>query len=221
MNNTLPIEQRIARLEGRLGWLATEVKLSNCYLAFAIISGLLAIYCAYLGLGLPNHYYQAVLAVLTVAICYQKNIFARPRKIIHWAIAAVNSLSLTLLFKILIGGGVRRPLSWLLYPNISIEKGAAPDKWLDVPSLSLQWQESAASTLSFDLTVIQTFLLLITILGAFFSFQPFASLTAFFLVFVSLPALVGFNWDWVFPAMILAGLSFYLQSSELNREEQK
>ncbi len=216
--NNISLEERVARLEGKLGWKEEQVPLQGNYFLAASGCLVVGIVLGYFGLGFPNHYYQLVLAALTVALCYHRNWLATPSATIHWILAGLNTLSLTLLYKLLIGGGHRYPISWLKYPVVekSVPEGD-PSKWLNVvPDFTLQWHDSALAAWSFDLTVIQTFLLLITLIGALFEFQPFISLTAFLLILVSLPALVGFSWAWVFPAIVVTGIAFYLQTAEIN-----
>ena len=109
--------------------------------------------------------------------------------------AALNTAVLAILFKLVIGSGKRFPFDWVAYPTIT--NNPAPDgkeKWTTViPNIDLSWQPSAVAAWSIDLTIIQTFLMLITLLGALFDFQPFISLTALLLILVSIPALVAFE----------------------------
>ncbi|MEZ4749817.1 MAG: hypothetical protein R3B54_04085 [Bdellovibrionota bacterium] len=58
---------------------------------------------------------------------------------------------------------------------------------------------------------MQSFLVLLVL--AELGLQIFVSLVGFVLVLVSLPALLSFEWTWVFPALVCIGVGLYLQSS--------
>ena len=215
--NELELEERVLRLEGKLGWRERDFSLLPEMFPWALVLLCAAVFCGYFGLGVPNHAYQLALAVLFVALFYHRNWLARPTKAVHWLLAVLNTLVLSMLFKLLIGGGMRFPFSWLYYP--SIQKGAAKGEegWLpSVPEFAVNWEPSPIALWSIDLTIVQTFLLLITLIGALIDFQPFISFTAFLLVVVSIPALVSFDWPWVFPAIVAAVVGLYLQSADAN-----
>jgi len=217
----LSLAERVARLEGALGWIRIEVPLREKMFPISLGVLIVALFFAYIGLGVPNHYYQLLFALLTIALCYHQGWFALPQKSYQWSLGVLNTLVLALLFKLLIGAGTAQPLSWIRLPNITTDKVKEDGgKWLDsiTPSLNLSWETTAVSGFIVDLTIIQTFLLIITLIGAVFEFQPFASLTAFLLVVVSIPALMTFDWAWVCPALVAAGIAFYLQSASANVE---
>ena len=216
----LSLEERVARLEGKLGWRDRTVGLKPKYTFSALALLLFSLVIALKGLGLPNHYYQVVLAALTIALLYHQQWLALPQKPLEWSLAVLNTAVLSLLFKLFIGGGKRFPLFWIQYPTVQKAAQAEDTKaWTDVvPDLDLSWVPSSAAEYSIDLTIIQTFLLLITLVGALVEFQPFISLTAFLLILVSLPALVSFNWPWVFPALVAAVIALYLQSEAVNED---
>lgn len=212
----LSLEERVARLEGALGWSKTKVPLQlPLFRAACALGALSLIFCA-IGLGAPNHYYQAVFAALTIALAYHQGWFAWPQHKPHWALALLNVALLAMLYKLVIGSGVVEPFFWAKVPVVEAKE--ADGAFSLLPKAGMHWEKTALAAWSIDLTIVQTFLLLVTLVGAMFEFQPFASLTAFLLVVVSLPALVGFDWHWVFPAIISAAISFYLQSAEANVE---
>ena len=207
------IEERVARVEGALGiWDKDIVLPPKMAFAASIVVGI-SIVTAILGLGTPNHLYQIVLAALSVAVLYHREVLAKPKGLLLYLLAFLNSAVLAILFKLFIGSGVRHPFFFIKYPDIKVSK-AEDSGVLDViPEMGITWEPSSAALWSIDLTIVQSFLLIITIIGGAVEFQPFVSLTAFLLVFVSIPALVGFNWDLVFPSMIIAAVGFYLQLS--------
>lgn len=210
----LTLEERVARLEGALGWSHEKVPLGDSMFYAGGALGLFSLALCYVGLGTPNHYYQFVFAAITIALAYHQGWFALPKKTHHWALALVNVVVLAMLYKLVIGSGVVEPFFWAKVPVINSAEGG----FSMLPKANVTWQKTALAAWSIDLTIVQTFLLLVTLVGALFEFQPFASLTAFFLVIVSLPALVDFNWHWVFPAIISAAISLYLQSADSNAE---
>lgn len=197
MDQTLSIEERVARLEGGSCARATGPLTQRSFLLSLGLSAV-ALYLAFRGLGFPNHPYQAALGILTVALGYHRRWF-RPFSASHqWGLALLNAALVAMLFKLLIGGGVRHPFFWVKYP--------AFEQW------QMIWQDTPLAAMELDLTIIQSFLLLITLAGALFRFQPFVSLTAFLLVIVSIPAFASFDWQWVFPALIVGAVSLYAQS---------
>jgi hypothetical protein len=181
---------------------------------WAIPIGIAALAFGYLGLGIPQHFYQPLFAVLTLLVLYRHGHLTRENNIWHWPAVSINFLALCLLYKLLIGGGVSYPLDWLKVPNI-VTTSPSDAAWYEklVPSFRIEMLPvPKISDWSIDITKIQTLLLLATLAGAVFRFQPFASLTALALLFVSIPTLVAFQWDWVILFLVSAGASFYLQS---------
>lgn len=220
--NSLPLEQRVARLEGKLGWRNLELQIPKQFTLWSVALLGLALFFAYLGLGMPNHYYQLVLAVLTICLCYQRGWLLRAPGIGFWLTATLNSLVLATLFKLFIGSGKRFPWYWLQYPVLRSAPRQDSSMLPSIPSFELQWEPSALALWSADLTIIQTFLLLITLFGALVEFQPFASFTALLLIVFSLPALASFEWQWVFPALITAAVALYAQTPAAHqRDAQK
>lgn len=208
------LAQRVARLEGALGWGGVKTPVSQKQLLWAFAVGGVGLFLSYIGLGLPNHYYQITFSLLTIGICYHREVYQPPKTALDYSLVILNACNLTLLCKLLIGAGIRHPLFFILLPQLDSARPEEIGKWYDVmPQLSLSWEPSSAALWSIDLTIVQTFLLLVTAIGALFEFQLFSSLTAFLLIIVSIPALAGFNWDYVVPAMIAVGVSMYLQLS--------
>lgn len=215
------LEKRVARLEQRLG-LPTSTRSAPSVLdayryhpMLPLGLGLVVLVCGYLGLGLPQHYYQPLFAGLVVALAYHRKLWLIPAGHWRWAQGIVNFLILALFFKLLIGGGRGYPLSWLRVPVIKKVPRGQETPWYDqlFPQFDIEWQGIPAVTdVSFDITMIQTFLLIATLAGAMFRFQPFASLTAVILLLVSIPTFVSFNWEWVVWFLVLGGVCFYLQA---------
>lgn len=209
----LTLEERVARLEGALGWegLGRPLTLPLFFLALAF--GLVGLVLLHFSLGVPNHYYQYVLAGATVLLAYHQGWLALPRRWFEWILPAINIGLLSIASKIVIGAGERFPLYWAKFPFLAWV-GKKDKGWLKnpIPTPSLTWEPTDLAFWTVDLTVVQTFLVLLVLLGALFRFSLFASLCAFFLIIVSLPALLEFDWNWVFPAILCTGVAFYLQS---------
>lgn len=167
-----------------------------------IISATFALVCAYIGFGIPNHYYQYIFSALIVSVLYHREIFPRPKSISNWFLVVLNLLLLSMLLKLVIGGGDPKPFFWFSYPTI--EGG--------LTSFKITWQQTDMAQWALPLTTIQTFFFVITLFGSLIGFEVFCALTSFILVLLSLPALVTFNWTWALPAMITALFCFYMQS---------
>ena len=210
-NQTLSLEERVARLEGALGWISSPPPLEPVLTAGALALSTGAAYCAFEGLGLPNHYYQWVLGFLTVFLMYHRGWLRKGKGPWLYVLGLVNAVQVSMIFKLFIGSGFRKPFSWFHYPALG--QRTTEGKWWEMmPDLSMMWQPTPLAAWEIDLTLIQTFLLIVTLVGALFRFQPFVSLTAIFLILVSIPAFSEFQWSFVFPAVVLSALSLYLQA---------
>lgn len=220
MSESISLEERVARLEGRLGWRRVDYVLAKKEALASLAVLLVGAVVSLIGLGLPNHWYQPVLAILIVALCYHREWFIpAASRTLTTLLAFLNVLVISMMLKLVIGGGVRHPFFWALYPNLTPATEEVSAKWVDVvPNFALSWEQSSLALWSVDLTIIQTFLLVVTLFGALFEFQPFISFTAFLLILVSLPALAGFSWGWIFPAMILLAVALYLQSASYQED---
>ncbi|MFQ5936179.1 MAG: hypothetical protein ACE5LB_07220 [Acidiferrobacterales bacterium] len=217
------LEQRIARLERRLPAAARASKARSSpaeaievHPMVPVGLGMVVLFCGYLGLGVPQHYYQPLFACLVLALAYHRRFWLLPVHPWRWPQVVVNFLMLSLFFKLLIGGGTRYPLDWLRVPALRKVPPSEGSPWYEqvFPNFDVQWEGIPALTdLSIDITMIQTMLLIATLAGALFRFQPFASLTAVLLLVVSIPTFLGFNWDWVVLFLVLGGISLYLQTS--------
>lgn len=218
--NVLSLEERVARLEGRLGWGGLRyVYMGHLGILCSAFTLLLGLLCAYYGLSFPNHYYQVVLAVIICAALYKQKILALPMHLYGYVLLPLNVACLSFLLKLFIGTGNRYPMSWMMYPSVKSVVDEEQSKWKSIiPTWDLTWLPGPLAEWSIDLTIVQTFLLLLTVLSAMVGFQPFASLVALLLVLFSIPALVSFSWPWVFPAILLIALAFYLQSSSYNED---
>ncbi len=204
------MDQRLARLEpqGRTGELSLHP-------LWAFVLGLAALIFGYFGLGLPQHYYQILFAGLLLLLLYHRRFLLMPHGAWQWPQVVLNFLLISLLFKLLIGGGMAYPFDWLKVPALSKAAPPADGSWYNrlVPDYSVQWQGiPRVSDWSVDLTKIQTLLLIATLAGALFRFQPFTSLTALALLLISIPTYLAFNWDWAILFLVIGSVSIYLQS---------
>lgn len=211
------MEQRVLRLEERLDLMAfgagREQGVFHPGWAFSL--GAAALVFGFLGLGLPQHYYQFLFAGLLLLLLYHRGFLVSPSGHWRWPQVALNFLLILLLFKLLIGGGMTHPLSWFKLP--AIVKGSIPDdaSWYDklVPDFSLQWKAlPALSEWAVDYTKIQTLLLIATLAGALFRFEPFTSITALALIIVSIPRYLEFTWDWVVLFLVVGSIAIYMQT---------
>jgi hypothetical protein len=202
------LDDRIRRLENQLALRSPGRRPTIPYLLAAIIFCGAAVYVDYRGLGWPNHPYQVTLAAVFLALAYQRHWLRRPSHWYEWGLVLANWVILSVLFKLVIGGGHVVPFYWFKYPTLV---AATQTKWLATPSLV--WEPTALAQWDLDLTLIQTLLLLLTIVGTLFRFQPFASLTALILIVVSLPTFLRLAWTWVFPSLLLSSLALYFQTS--------
>jgi hypothetical protein len=181
--------------------------------AFTI--GLLALVSGYLGMGLPQHYYQPLFAALVLFLAWRHAVIDLSRSGWRWPLAVVMFLILCLMFKLLIGGGTSHPLAWLKVPVFEVVPTTEEASWYRkaMPDIELNFKGIPnLSDWTIDITKIQTLFLVATLIGAMVRFQPFASLTALALLIVSIPTLATFNWDWMLLFLILGGATFYLRS---------
>ena len=181
-------DDRLKSLEARLAALETApapATALSLHPAWPLALGLVALALGYLGLGLPQHYYQPLFAVLFL-----------------------------LLFKLMIGGGLNYPLDWLKVPTLQ-QVPPADDSWSQkyLPHYQMIWEAvPGISDWFINITKIQSMLLIATLFGGLFRFQPFASLTALALLVISFPSYLAFNWDFVILFLVLGGTAIYLQS---------
>ena len=195
------LEQRVARLEKALAVSvrpAVTVERLQLHPLVPLLLGLVVVACGYLGLGLPQHYYQPLFAGLLLALAYHRRFWSLANDHWRWPLVATNFLILCLFFKLVIGGGTRYPLDWLRVPALTKTPLAEGGPWYErvFPHFDIQWQAVPAVTdLGVDITMIQTMLLIATLAGALFRFQPFASLTAVLLLLVSIPTFPRFRRD--------------------------
>lgn len=181
--------------------------------AFSAAAAALA--CGYLGMGLPQHYYQPLFALIVLLLAYRHGHVSLPTDGWRWPMAIMYFLMLCLLFKLLIGGGTTHPFAWLKIPTFVVTPPAEDSSWYQrvLPDVTVIMKGiTNLSDWAVDITKIQTFFLIATLLAAIARFQPFASLTALALLVFSIPTLASFNWDWVLMFLILGGTAFYLRS---------
>jgi hypothetical protein len=165
----------------------------------------LATYAAFRGMGLPNHPYQLGVAALVLFISYHQRALARPKSGWDWGLVFGNGLLIAMISKLLIGGGVRAPFAWLSLPTPT----ATMESWL--PKWGIAWVTLPLTEWQLDLTLVQSYLLIATSVGAWVRFQPFASVMLMALMVVSLPSYVDFDWHWCLPALAFSCVHFYVQ----------
>ena len=220
------LEERIQKLEERLSLLGawTVQGGPSLHPAAAFLPGLVALVFGFFGLGLPQHYYHFLFAALLLALFYHRGFLLPAKGRWRWPQILVNFVVLCLFFKLLIGGGTQHPFDWLKTPAISKVPSAGEGPWYNrmVPDFTVQWQSIPhVSDWSVDLTKIQTILLIATLAGALFRFQPFTSVTALALLIISVPVYLQFNWDWVVLFLVLGSVSLYLQTRVDTRSPDK
>lgn len=189
-------------------------------LFWTLVFGVLALAASFQGLGLPNHPYQAALAGMVLFIGYRLGWLRIGRSRSAYALWVLDACLLAMQAKLLIGGGVRMPFAWVRLP--ALQSAPPTGSWFDfLPRLMVQWQALSLNEWQVDLTQIQTFLVILTAVGAWFRFQPFASLTALALLVVSLPAYIDFQWNWVLPSMAATTVCFLLQTPTPRRASER
>jgi len=219
-NNETELEQRIQALEERYALAVLPVieeaqRHKPIHPAWPLFLGVGALVSAYLGMGLPQHYYQPLFAGLVLAAGYHRKLWTLTAGPWRWPLVVINFLVLGFLFKLLIGAGTSYPFEWMKVPAIATAPSGEDESWFSraIPNLVITWKGiPGISDWNFDLTKLQTLLLIATLIGGLFRFQPFASFTAVILLLISIPTLVDFNWDWLIPYLVLGGTTLYLQS---------
>lgn len=217
------IDERIRKLEARLDMPGDRTVRGGPSLhpLAAFLPGLIALVFGFFGMGLPQHYYHFLFAALLLALFYHRGFLRLARGRWRWPQILANFLILCLFFKLLIGGGTQHPFDWLKTPAITKAPPAGEGSWYSrmVPDFTVQWQGIPhVSDWSVDLTKIQTILLIATLAGALFRFQPFTSITALALLIISVPVYLQFNWDWVVLFLVLGSVSLYLQKTADGRQ---
>lgn len=210
------LETRIAALEAAsVRFTPAAPAVPALHAGWPLGLGVVALALGYFGLGLPQHYYQPLFAALTLLLAYHREFFRLYAQPWRWPLVALNFLLLTLMFKLLLGGGLSYPFDWLKVPTMQ----ALPpldDSWTQkyLPHYQLMWEGvPGVSDWYVNVTKFQSMLLIATLIGALFRFQPFASLTALALLVISFPSYLAFNWDYVVLFLVIGGSAIYLQSS--------
>lgn len=224
--NHIELEQRVQRLELELAALQLERPSASppqpaagakpiVHPVWPLLLGLPALGCGLLGLGLPQHYYQPLFAFLLLLLAYHRQVCQWLSNPWRWPLAIMNFFLLCLFFKLLLGGGTEYPLGWFKMPTMTPTPPAANEPWYQhlLPGYQLTWQGiPGLSDWFVNLTRIQALLVITTLAGALFRFQPFASIAALALLVLSIPSFLGFSWDWVILFLVLGGSTLYLQS---------
>ena len=182
---------------------------------WALLLGVSAAACGIVGMGAPKHPYQYLFSGLLLLLFYHQRGLVLAAGRIRWPLVLLNFTNIALFFLIVLGGGVRRPFNWLRSPGFVRNAPADGGSWYGglVPDYSVQWRDiPGVSDWALDITKVQVFLLIATMIGALFRIQGFTSVTALALLIFSIPLYLTFNWDWVVPFLVLASASLYLQS---------
>ena len=209
------LEQEVVRLSAETGRTPTDSILFH-HPGWPAVLAIIAIVSGVFGLGLPQHYYQPLFALLTLLLAYHRRFWVLPESHWRWPLVLLNFALLCLFYKLLIGGGITYPLDWIKTPVVSREQLPADSSWYQqvIPKFKLEWKAIPdVSNWSLNLAKVQALVLIATLAGALFRFQPFASYAALVLLLVSIPSMVKFHWDWVVIFLILTGATFYVQSN--------
>ena len=208
------LETRVAQLEGRQAAAKPRGR-SRFHPGWPLGLGSLALVLGYLALGLPQHYYQPLFASLFLLLAYHRGLFHLDAQPWRWPLVVLNFALLVLVFKLLLGGGLSYPFEWLNVPTLQ-QLPPADDSWTQklLPHYQLVWEGvPGVSDWHVNVTKLQTMLLIATLVGSLFRFQPFASLTALGLLVVSFPSYLAFDWDYVVLFLVVGGTALYLQST--------
>ncbi|MDH5634154.1 MAG: hypothetical protein OEZ10_14380 [Gammaproteobacteria bacterium] len=208
------LENRVAVLERILATGDSPVTSSTCNPLWPALLLSMACVFAWYGIGIPNHFYQPVFALLVAALLYHREIMTLYDKAWRWLLPTLNLLVLTLFFRLIIGGGEARPFSWLKVPGLEKQAPKPDSSWFDAisPNYEFVWREASTADWSVNITQIQTILLMATLVAGLFRFQPFASIVALVLLLASIPSFLIYDWNWVIPFLIAGSTGLYLQS---------
>lgn len=210
------LEARLARLEHRLAAPGPgHPGAPGLHPATPLAIGLAALALGYLGLGLPQHYYQPLFALLFLLLAYHRGVLRLYPRPWRWPLALLNLALLLLIFKLLLGGGLSYPFDWLKVPTLQ-SVPPLDDSWTQkyLPHYQMTWEGiPGVSDWYVNISKIQSMLLIATLIGSLFRFQPFASLTALALLLVSFPSYLAFDWDYVVLFLVAGGAAIYLQSN--------
>jgi len=213
-NRLKALEARVAELEAVLAGPAPPLPATLRKPAWPAAVAVTAAVLGYLGMGLPQHYFQPLFAGLFLLLAYHRGILKIYRHPWRWPVIILNFVVLTLTFKLLLGGGLSYPFDWLKVPTLQ----ALPptdDSWSQkyLPHYEMAWKAvPGISDWYVNITKFQSMLMIATLVGALFRFQPFASLTALALLVISFPSYLAFNWEFVVLFLVVAGTAMYLQS---------
>ena len=215
--NKIDVERRVQALEERLNRIETKSSTGffSLHPVWAFILTLVSLILGYMAVGHPQHYYQFLFSGILLFLLYRRGFLAVARGLWRWPQVVLNFLLLCLFFKFLIGGGMTYPFDWLKLPLLIKTPHSADSSWYSsfIPDYTLQWQAiPKVSDWSIDITKIQTIFLLATFAGALFRFEPFTSIAAMALLFISVPAYLHYNWDCVILFLISGSISLYIQS---------
>lgn len=191
---------RLGRLEQSVGEMRLRRRRRGD-LKYSLLTAVLGLAFGILGFHFPNHWYQIAFAILIVTLMVHRGALGGTKTLLQKLLVVLDAVLLSIVMKLFIGGGSPRPLWWVRLPDI--EGGLS--------SFKITWHEVAASNFAVPLTVIQTFFLILILFAVLVDFQLFASLAALILILFSIPAFVDFEWSWAIPALVMTGVSLYLQ----------
>lgn len=209
------LEARIAQLETATPGAGASRRSPALHPAWPLGLGLTALALGYLGMGLPQHYFQPLFAGLFLLLAYHRGFFRWYPQPWRWPLVALNFLLLVLTFKLLLGGGLSYPFEWLKVPTLQ-SVPPADDSWTQkvLPNYQMIWEGvPGISDWYVNITKFQSMLLIATLIGTLLRFQPFASLTALALLVISFPSYLAFEWDYVVLFLVIGGAAVYLQSN--------
>lgn len=209
------LEARIAQLETATPGAGASRRAPALHPAWPLGLGLTALALGYLGMGLPQHYFQPLFAGLFLLLAYHRGFFRWYPQPWRWPLVALNFLLLVLTFKLLLGGGLSYPFEWLKVPTLQ-SVPPADDSWTQkvLPNYQMIWEGvPGISDWYVNITKFQSMLLIATLIGTLLRFQPFASLTALALLVISFPSYLAFEWDYVVLFLVIGGAAVYLQSN--------
>ncbi len=187
--------------------------------AIPVVLAIAAIATGYLGLGLPQHYYQPVFAGLILLLLYHRQSIHMSAQPWRWPLVVLNFAVLSLLMKFLIGGGISHPFAWLQVPGLGAGD-AVQEGWRSwfTPNLEIKWNDVGGITQwQIDITRVQSLFLVFTLAAVLMRFQVFASMTALLLLIISIPTLLQFNWQWVIWFLVATTICIYVQTGRANK----
>lgn len=202
------LSKRVAQLEGKGSLGGSPLNDTQAVWASGLL-GAGALCLLFLGVGLPNHPYQLLGAGAIGAVGYVKGRGRNDSPAWRGVLALLNFALVALVLKLVIGGGIRRPFFWAELPQLGVEKGGTT--WLPLPQWRLQWIPTQLAEWEVDLTRFQSAVLALGFAAHLFRIQPLFTLATVVLSVCALPFVFSYDWNYLFPGIVLATLAIYLQ----------